>query len=208
MICLFGPDGSGKSTLAKALVDVFERGHYRVRLSWMRGTHTFMSLLAKHLFKTSSFGGDRSPRRRVSIPRSLRGIWQLLEFASLLPVLIARFVLPSKLGFVVIAERSLPDFIAWVSMTTDDPAYKDSLAAKFLKALTSQAKVKVYVTARPEVLHERRPDTSLSSVSDQLATYEELANSLSAFRLDTSDRSAEECLRAALKLAGGFYEHV
>ncbi|MGB9622287.1 MAG: AAA family ATPase, partial [Candidatus Bathyarchaeia archaeon] len=47
LICLFGPDGSGKSTLARALTKRLSDENFRVKLSWMRGTHTLASLVAR-----------------------------------------------------------------------------------------------------------------------------------------------------------------
>jgi hypothetical protein len=47
----------------------------------------------------------------------MRRLWQLLEFTSALPILLTKFILPSILGYTVIAERYIPDFLAWVSTT-------------------------------------------------------------------------------------------
>jgi len=80
----------------------------KVRLSWMRGTYTLASLLARFLSKFAPFRGSDNPYHGISIPSSARRIWQLLEFISTLPILLTRFVLSSLLGYVVVAERYLP----------------------------------------------------------------------------------------------------
>lgn len=87
----------------------------------MRGTHTFASVLARVFSKFGIFRGSDNPYYMISVSKPLRRAWQLLEFVSVLPILFARFLLSSALGFIVIAERYLPDFIAWVATTTNDP---------------------------------------------------------------------------------------
>ena len=123
LICFFGPDGSGKSTITKGLAKRLDCEGIRAKLSWMRGTHTLASLLARFLSRFAPFRGSDNPYYGISIPNSARRIWQLLEFISALPILLVRFVLPSLLGYVVIAERYLPGFLVWVSLTTRDEDY-------------------------------------------------------------------------------------
>ena len=145
-MCFFGPDGSSKTTLAKALVRELEDRGFNVRILWMRGTHTLASLLARLLSKFSSFRGFDNPYYGISIPKNVKRIWQLIEFVSVLPVLLIRFILPRLLGYIVIAERYLPDFLVWVMLTTRDIGYLRSLEAKFILALSMKEYVKVYVT--------------------------------------------------------------
>jgi hypothetical protein len=55
-----------------------------------------------------------------------------VEFISVLPILLAKFILPSILGYTVIAERYVPDFLVWVSLTTRDEDYLKRLEARFM----------------------------------------------------------------------------
>jgi len=64
------------------------------------------------------------------------------------------------LGFLVIAERYLPDLVAWISLTTNDEHYLERIEARFLLALASKVQVKVYVTAHFKELLIRRSTCS------------------------------------------------
>ena len=202
IICFFGPDGSGKSTLAKALVKRLNNGGFRVKFSWTRGTHTFASLLAKLLSKFTAFRGSDNPYYGITIPRNLKRLWQLVEFASTIPIILLKFILPSALGYWVIAERYAPDFITWVSLTTDDQRYPESIEAKFLLALSSKAHAKIYVTATIKELSRRRKGTNPNFVSNQLKLYDRIASAIHAKRLDTTNKSANETLEDVLSILG------
>jgi len=198
LICFFGPDGSGKTTLAKALARELEGRSFNVRISWMRGTHTLASMLAKFLFKFATFRGLDNPYYGISIPSHMKKLWQLIEFVSALPILLTRFMLPSLLGYTVIAERYIPDFLVWVVITTDDPSCLSSISARFLLALALRAKAKIYVKADLQKLIERRMDMDPSFIMKQLILYEKLAEGLNSLTLDTTNKSVEESMNSLL----------
>jgi GTPase SAR1 family protein len=199
IICFFGPDGSGKTTLAKELAKNLNNRGLRVKLSWMRGTHTFTSLLAEILSNFSTFRGSDNPYYGITIPRSLKRLWQLLEFASVIPIILFKFILPSMLSSSVVAERYAPDFVAWISITTGDQRYLDRMEAKFLLALSSKAHAKIYVTATLEELSKRRKEINLN-LRGQLNRYNRIASSLQAYKLDTTNKSSKESLEDVLGL--------
>lgn len=201
LICLFGPDGSGKSTLARLLVGVLEGCGFKVRVSWMRGTHTFASILARFLSYFSIFRGFDNPYYGISIPRCLMRLWQLVEFISILPILFIKFLLPSILGYVVVAERFLPDFLVWVSLTTRDEYYLNCLEARFLLALSAKMNMKFYVTASKVRLMERRGgEVDAEFLDGQLKLYGRMAKLLKAYKIDTTESSVEESLSQLLAL--------
>ncbi len=199
IICFFGPDGSGKSSIAQVLLKSLDSQGFKVRLSWMRGTHTVASIIARFLSKFNVFKGPDNLYYNISIPKSLRRFWQILEFFSVLPVLLVKFFFPSMAGKAVVAERYLLDFITWVSIETNDSKYLKSLEAKFLTALVLKTTVNVYVTADFAVLRQRRSD-SWVFIQKQLAIYDSLAKSVGAFRLDTSNKTVTESAKIMLTL--------
>jgi thymidylate kinase len=195
IFCFFGPDGSGKTTVAKALAKELEDYGFNVRISWMRGTHTLASLLAKFLSRFALFRGSDNPYYRISIPNSAKRVWQLMEFISVLPILLTKFMLPSLFGYTVIAERCVPDFLVWVSLTTRDECYLKRLEARFLLALSMKADAKVYVTASEAELAKRRSgEVNRNFLSRQIKLYEELAKIIGACKIDTTGRSIKETL--------------
>jgi thymidylate kinase len=198
IIYFFGPDGSGKTTMTMILAEKLRSRNLKVKLSWMRGTHTLASLLARFLSKFATFRGSDNPYYNISIPSHMKKMWQLIEFISMLPVLLARFMLPSLLGYTVIAERYIPDFLVWVVITTDDPSYLSSISARFLLALALRAKAKIYVKADLQKLIERRMDMDPSFIMKQLILYEKLAEDMNSLTLDTTNRSVDESMKSLL----------
>ncbi len=195
IICLFGPDGSGKTTIARALAEKFKLRGSRAAVSWMRGTHTLASLLARFLSRFTLFRGSDNPYYGISIPEHARRVWQLIEFISVLPILLIRFMLPCFLGRVVVAERYVPDFLIWVSLTTRDADYLKSLEARFLLAISMKAHVKVYVTASEAELAKRRGgEVNREFLRRQLKLYDEMAELVKAYKIDTTGRSVKETL--------------
>ena len=63
----------------------------------MRGTHTLSFVLARMLHRYQIFKAENP--KRISIPAKMRPVWSVVEFISLIPVLIERFVLPDLRGF-------------------------------------------------------------------------------------------------------------
>jgi thymidylate kinase len=198
IICFFGPDGSGKTTIAVTLAEKLRSRGLKVKRSWMRGTHTLASMLARFLSKFATFKGSNNPYYGISIPSHLKRMWQLIEFISVLPILFARIMLPNLLGYIVIAERYIPDFLVWIVITTDDPSYLSSLDARFLLALALRVKAKVYIKADLQKLIERRMDMNPSFIMKQLILYEKLAEGMNSLTLDTTDKSVEESVNSLL----------
>jgi thymidylate kinase len=188
IIYFFGPDGSGKTSLVrKTALALSTRGH-RVKISWMRGTHTISFMFSRILRVHAAFKGCN--QRMISIPNSLKPVWRLIEFVSVMPVLLIRFVVPSLLGFWVIGERYIPDFIVWVSIVTNDNDYVNSLESKILLSLARKAVVNIYVTADIIELNARSSE-NFGFLTSQLRLYGVLAKELNAYTVNTTHRSVE-----------------
>ena len=201
IICFFGPDGSGKTTIAKALMKELKSKGFKVIVSWMRGTHTLASLLAKLLSQFNAFKGSDNPYYGISIPNGMKRIWQLIEFVSVLPILFIRFMLPRFLGYIIVAERYLPDFLVWVSLTTRDTGYLRSLEAKFMLTLSIKADVKIYMTAsETELVRRRSGEVDHEFLRKQLKLYDNMAELIRAYKIDTTGRGVEETLGCLLNL--------
>jgi thymidylate kinase len=197
IICFFGPDGSGKSTIAGMLLESYRRRGARVRIGWMRGTHTVASILARLLLKRSGSGKSPNPFQNIKIPSKLKRVWQLVEFFSALPVVLRRFVLPSLFGSIVLAERYTIDYLVWVSQITDDNNYISRFDAKFFLALALKTSTRFYVTAKIDEL-AKRSKLEKGNLRVQLCLYNNFAYALRACKIDTTQASVDESLNVVL----------
>jgi len=192
----FGPDGAGKTTLVKNLSLKLQESH-RIKLSWMRGSHTLTSFLAKLLSRLSFFQGSDNPYYRIRIPEKLKGLWQFLEFVSAIPVIINRFIFPSLIGYWIIADRYSIDLEVWISMTTKDPSFLTKFPARVLTALAQKANAKFYVKADIDTLRNRT--RSLPYPEEQIISYDKLAQLVGAATIDTTNKSAKDALACVLE---------
>jgi len=196
IFCFFGPDGAGKTTLIKNLSLKLQKSH-RIKLSWMRGSHTLTSLLAKLLSRLSFFQGSDNPYYKIRIPEKLKGLWQFLEFASAIPVIISRFILPSLVGYWIIADRYSIDLEVWIGMTTKDSSFFAKFPARVLTAVAQKANAKFYVKADIGTLRNRTQ--SLPYPEEQIVSYDKLARLVGAATIDTTNQSAVDALACVLE---------
>ncbi|MCW3995289.1 MAG: hypothetical protein NWE98_03955 [Candidatus Bathyarchaeota archaeon] len=163
----------------------------------MRGTHTFVSLLARFMSKFRMFKGTNNTYYQINIPSNIRRAWQIMEFFSVIPVILFKFILPSFLNYCVIAERYVPDFIVWIAITTRDKSYLEKIEARFLIMLSMKAHIKIYLTAALEELLKRRKENSVS-LGTQIELYDQLALTLQACKIDTTEMDVTESMQKIL----------
>jgi len=199
-VSLFGPDGSGKTTLARILVKILKQNGIKTKISWMRGSHTLASILARLLSKFRTFQGPCNPYYHICIPPSLKTLWIWIEFYSMLPILLLRFILPTALGYLVVAERGLIDFLVWITMTARQPRVLTSIIGRFTMALARKTSTNIYIRADLKTLQKRRPTSpEASSLSIQLKIYDAIAKAFEIPTIDTSNISVAESIKQILE---------
>jgi hypothetical protein len=176
-----GADGSGKTTATKLLLLYFSR-YGNVCVHWFRGSHLFVSVLARFLHRFGSFRGSCNPYYRICVPKRLRRVWVFLEFVSILPHLFARFLLV-RVCKVVVCDRGLLDFIVWLVATLEAPWILNTLIGKFLILLVSRENI-VYLYADVGTL-AGRADVPREFVAKELAIYSVLAKYFAKCFIDT-----------------------
>jgi hypothetical protein len=176
-----GADGSGKTTTTKLLLLYFSR-HGDACVHWFRGSHLFVSVLARFLHRFGSFRGSCNPYYSICVPKKLKSVWVFLEFVSILPHLFARFLL-GRICRVVVCDRGLLDFIVWLVATLNAPWILNTLIGRLLLGLVSRENV-VYLYADLDTL-VKRADIPKGFIVKELAVYGVLAKYLAKCSIDT-----------------------
>jgi len=207
LLCLFGVDGSGKTTFARYVAKYLHIRGFYVVIAWMRGTHTIASVLARILACSSVFRGPCNPYYKICIPPKMKRLWLWIEFISILPVILLRFAVPKLLGRVVVAERSLIDFLAWLIVTLRWSRIIGGFIGRSIVSLQlSLCDGVIYVRADLDTLLARRrgyPEEHLIPI--QLRIYDAIAKALQAPCIDTSRKTVSESIREILKIIGVGY---
>jgi thymidylate kinase len=212
MILFFGPDGAGKTTLARMLKRyLMKQGKYKVKVSWIRGTHMLALIIASFFSKFNTMRGEDNPYFGIKIKRRDR-IWQFIEFISLLPRILIEYYIPHKVGYVVIGERSPIDSLVWIIATTRDSQFLKTICGKLLLAFSNSANKLVFVTAKQDILVERRMSEGINTkfIETQVFLYEKIhkilrESSLRAkvYRLDTSDKNVYDSFTEVISIVYG-----
>ena len=193
-VVLSGADGSGKTTAARLLVSIFSlRGPTCTH--WLRGSHLLASLLARFLSRFSVFRGGCNPYYGICIPKSLRGIWALIEFWSFVPHLLARSLLRRLCSFLVCDRGSL-DFLAWLVSTLGSTSLLRGVYGGFLLRI-ARKEGPVYLYADLRVL-AGRADVPRLFLARELAAYSVLAGYVARCSIDTGANGPLDVARGVL----------
>jgi len=192
LILFTGPEGSGKTTLALNLKRRLEGSGYKVKIVRIRGTHTLAFLIVMFLKKVFKFHGEQLHYYEVWIPRRLESFWALLEFISVIPLIVLYYHL-YRVRYVVISERSLMDLVVWVlGGLKSKNAIVRSFVFRVMLIFTLKYKP-IYITANVNELIKRKPYEK-DLILNLLPYYELFRETLGLEYIDTSSRTISECL--------------
>jgi energy-coupling factor transporter ATP-binding protein EcfA2 len=193
-IVISGADGSGKTTVVRLLASYFS-SQGSICTHWFRGSHLLASLLYRLLSRFSSFRGYCNPYYGVCVPVKLRPLWVHVEFWSLIPHVIVRFIL-RRFCRVLVCDRGFMDFIVWVMVTLEHPSFLSSTYGRFLLRLAA-LEGPVYLYADVGTL-AGRADVPRSFIARELVAYNILARCTSRCSIDTGGRSPQAVVKEIL----------
>jgi hypothetical protein len=110
---------------------------------------------------------------------------------------------------VVIGERSPIDSLVWIVATTRDPQFLKTIYGKFLLSFSNSANKLIFVTARQDILVERRMSEGINTmfIKTQVLLYEKIYKILKeshlrakVYKLDTTDKSICNSFAEALSI--------
>lgn len=163
-VCLVGADGTGKTTLARRLVTELGQNRTPARYVWFRFPYfvTFVILGVAKVLKLTKY----QKADKVTIVEHnfhFQPFKTLYPFALLLDTLlhyVTRFLIPLKLGFVIVCDRWIPDIMVDIIMDTGNPSFEETLIGRLFSNLASRTKLTVLVDASEDTLRMRRPETA------------------------------------------------
>lgn len=137
VISLFGPDGVGKTTHAKLLTLRLMRKGYKVKRVWIKNNHTIAYLVISLLKFISKRSVVVLPSKAIltnilAQSRLGRKLWLWIDFIGVVIKLVFSVYIFKLLGYIIIADRYLPDTIVSVIITLNEPKAVKSLPIKFV----------------------------------------------------------------------------
>lgn len=182
-IAIIGADGSGKTTLAYWLVGLLQSKGYRSRYVWIRSQHTLayvISLMLRPLGWQRSF---RNPNGiLVSRFETLAGsftkkMWPIIEFISVLPLIILKVKLPLLLGYTLVSDRCTIDTTVSVALATRNMSFTNGFLGDLLLKMMPKERIIIFLDADSSTVLRRKPDVhnSIEEINDMMRLYRVMA---------------------------------
>jgi GTPase SAR1 family protein len=199
IIIFFGADGVGKTTQVRFLINSLKFRKYKVKRCWVRARHSLSYVLSLFLLRLGYpyfiYQGDIKLLDARTLPE--KKLWCLIEFLSILPLVIIRFVIPYHLGFIIVAERFVIDTIAYNQFFIGDNFKRYS---KILLRFIPRDSMLIHLDSEfPELASRREEDWPEEFIKYQLVNYRKMAQKLDAEKINTSKRSILETRERILK---------
>jgi len=202
LIHFFGPDGVGKSTQARILAHLLQKRGFPIRVVRIRSGRTFASLLLMMLglllHSTITRGADgRIIKLHFLKPYSLNGkIWALIEFLSIIPIILLKVYLPLFRGKIVIAERFIIDTIVSIAYLINSPKWIKSNLSNMMFRIIPHKTLYIHLDCSYTSVLDRRGKEaeSVEYFEFQRKLYESLSKKVHTFvlRVDTSSLTITE----------------
>jgi len=188
IVILSGIDGSGKSTISRKLSkDLIRDFNLETRTVWVKSLHTLAYLIYTLFRKTWGTEYIINPSGKITEHyttkwmKKLSPLWGFIEFLSVLPWILIT-LLYKLLGFTVICDRFIMDFLATVSLRVNNPLWPwKSIWGKTLKTLQRKF-LTFHLKVTSKTALQRRPNIEYNLNEFKLLTalYKVLAHDINA----------------------------
>lgn len=137
-IIITGIDGTGKSTLTNSLIQYLRFKGYKSKYVRIRYQHTIAYLISRILIFLGWFRTFRNPNgvliSRFEVLESIfsKKIWPIIEFISVLPLIIFKVKIPLLLGYRIVCDRYTIDTIVSIALHTRNMNFTDSFIGTLL----------------------------------------------------------------------------
>jgi thymidylate kinase len=227
MIHFFGPDGAGKSTQVDILLKKFKEENAKVKKCWIRSPHTLAFILWRLMVKIGFYRSVSNPLGAaykfpaVDRNNGLRLFWSLIEFFSVLPLIIKTRISLFR-GYTLIAERYILDTVTTIAYFINDINFLKSQVAKLFFYFLPRDTIFIFLDSDYETIFRRRagffnvkninprvraygliPKGAVEPkefIDFQRKAYKILARSFNAFVIDTTKYSITETSNAIWEL--------
>lgn len=207
-IAISGVDGSGKTTLANWLVKYLRSKGYKTKYVWIKSRHTLAYFISQILMSLGWHRTFRNPngivvfRFEVYEGMFARKIWPIIEFVSVLPLILFKVKLPLLLGYKIVFDRYTIDTTVSIALSTRNMSFMDSFLGRLLlKMMPQECAVILLDTDLPIVLKRRRDvEYSLDEIKNEMTLYKVLARKTKALPLNTTTMTIEQTKEKAFDL--------